>query len=159
MGLFSAEMVIEKLEPRKGGYFYLHMDAATVGQFPQKRATRLICTLDDSVSYPCGLSHLGDGDFFIIVAQKHLKTLRKQAGDPVRCELHEDPNPLGVDMPDVLEALLSQDDELNAKYDGFTDGKKRSVIHSMNTTKDIDRQVRIAIAMLNGMPRIQALKL
>lgn len=159
MVLYSSELVIEKLEPRKGGYFYLPIEAATVSQFPQKRATRLICTLDAIVSYPCGLSHLGDGNFFIILAQKHLKTLQKHTGDLVRCALHEDPNPLGVEMPDVLDALLTQDDELKAKYDQFTDGKKRSLIHSMNTTKDIDRQVRIAIAMLNGLPRINALKL
>jgi len=159
MPLFSAEMRIEKMEPRKGGYLYLHMDAATVEQFPQKRATRLICSLDAKVSYQCGLNHLGDGNFFIILARKHLKPLQKEQGDAVRCELLEDPNPLGVAMPDVLEALLTQDDDLQKRYDQFTDGKKRGLIYSMNTTKDIDRQVRIAVAILNGMPRPQAVKL
>ncbi|MEM9833953.1 MAG: hypothetical protein AAF944_25200 [Bacteroidota bacterium] len=37
-----------------------------------------------------------------IVAIKHLKSLRKALGDPVTFKTFEDPNPLGVEMPEVL---------------------------------------------------------
>ncbi len=158
MVVFEGELPIERLDERKGGYFFLRINAGTVEQLSKKRATRLICTLDKTLSYQCGLNHLGNGDFFIILAGKHLRTLRRSAGDSVHCELAEDPNPLGVDVPPVLEALLEQDDDLKTRYEQLTDGGKRGLIHAVNTAKDIDRQVQIAIAILHGVDRRQALR-
>ena len=158
MVVFQADLPIERLDERKGGYFYLRISAGVVEQLSKKRATRLICTLDKTVSYRCGLNHLGNGDFFIILASKHLRTLHKSAGDSVHCELAEDPNPLGVDVPPVLEALLEQDDDLKARYEQLTDGGKRGLIHAVNTSKNLDRQVQIAIAILHGADRRQALR-
>ena len=53
---FQFEQTIGQLEPRKGAYFYLTIDASIVNQFPKKRATRLICAIDNKVSYSCGLN-------------------------------------------------------------------------------------------------------
>ena len=119
-------------------------------KMPKKKGTRLIITIDDSVSYSCGLNHLGDGNFFIIVAGKYVKKLHKNEGDPVSILLNEDPNQLGVPMPEVLEVLLAQDKELNMKFEKLTDGKKRSLIYYTTSVKDIDRQVQKAIAFLSG---------
>ena len=47
-------------------------------------------------------------------------------------------------------ALLAQDDELQARYSQLTDGKKRGLIYAILGTKDVDRQVKIAVAILNG---------
>lgn len=77
----------------------------------------------------------------------------------MECELQEDPSELGVDMPEVLEALLAQDDELKVRYEQLTDGKKRGLIYSIDKLKDIDKQVLIAVAIINGMPRPQAVRL
>jgi hypothetical protein len=155
----TLELPIEKMDPRKGGYFYLRISAELVDQFPQKRATRLICTLDNNVNYRCGLNHLGDGDFFIILSAKRLKLLDKVAGSSILCVLREDPGELGVDVPEVLEALLAQDDELRTRYEQLPDGKKRGLIYSIEKVKGIDRQVKIAVAIINGMPRPQAVRL
>ena len=152
-------LIIEQLDERKGGYFFLRIDAELVNQFPQKRATRLICTLDNSVTHRCGLNHLGDGNFFIILSIKRLNALNKGVGSEVACKLQEDPSELGVDVPDVLEALLIQDDALRMRYEQLTDGKKRGLIYSINKLKDIDKQVRIAVAIINGMPRPEAVRL
>ena len=159
MNALRLELSVEQLDKIKGGYFCLRIEADLVNRFPQKRATRLICTLDNTVSYRCGLNHLGDGDFFIILSTKRLKTLNKGVGHKVECCLQEDPSELGVDVPEVLEALLAQDDELRIRYEQLTDGKKRGLIHSIDKLKDIDKQVRIAVAIINGMPRPQAVRL
>lgn len=159
MNRLHLELIIEQLDKSKGGYFYLRIDAAIVNQLSQKKATRLICTLDHEVTYNCGLNHLGDGDFFIILSTKRLKALHKGVGSKVACELEEDPSELGVDVPDVLDALLAQDDELRIRYEQLTDGKKRGLIYAINKLKDIDKQVRIAVAIINGMPPQQAVRL
>ena len=142
MKSYRGEQTIKQLEKRKGGYFYLKIDAAIINQFSRKRATRMICTLDGNVSYRCGLNHLGDGNFFVIVAAKYLDALEKEQGDQVYYQIEEDPDQLGVDMPEVLTVFLEQEPELRKVFNKLTDGKKRSLIYQIIKIKDIDMQIR-----------------
>ena len=157
MKSFKDEQVIRQLEKRKGGYFYLTISAEIVNQFKNKRHTRFLCTLDEKLTFQCGLNHLGDGNFFIILGRKNLKAIDKQSGDKIYFELTEDPNPLGVDMPEILEAVLEQDEELKTIFDKLTLGKKRNVIHSINKIKDIDKQIQKTIQIINDSikPRLK----
>lgn len=139
---YTGEQAIGQLEKIKGGYFYLMIDAGIINQFERKRHTRLVCHLDAKISYQCGLNHLGDGNFFIIIAGKYLEQLGKKVGSFVHFRIEEDPNPLGVDVPEVLTVLLMQDENLKDIYDKITDGKKRALIFSILKIKDIDKQVQ-----------------
>mgnify|MGYP001798348535 FL=1 len=142
MKSYQGEQTIKQLEKRKGGYYYLRLDADIINQFSRKRATRMICTIDEKVSYLCGLNHLGDGNFFIIVAGKYLNALAKELGDQVHYQIEEDPDQLGVDMPEVLTVFLEQEPELRKVFNKLTDGKKRSLIYQIIKIKDIDMQIR-----------------
>ncbi len=145
---FKFEQTIGQLEKRKGGYFYLTLDADIVNQFERKRATRLLCTLDDKLTIACGLNHLGDGNFFIIVATKYMKKIGRKVGDVITFEITEDPNPLGVEIPEVLTVLLEQDEDAKNIFDQLTDGKKRSLIYTIMRTKNIDKQVETVLEFL-----------
>ena len=68
-------------------------------------------------------------------------------------EIYEDPNPLGVEVPEVLDVLLVQDDQLKAIYDKLTDGKKRSLIYSINKVKNVDLQVEKITTFLMGQKK------
>lgn len=81
MKQYKSEQTIGQLEKRKGGYFFLKIDAEIVNQFKNKRHTRFLCTIEKSLSFPCGLNHLGDGNFFIILSTKNLKLINKATGD------------------------------------------------------------------------------
>ena len=150
---FALEQPIRQLEKRKGGYYYLKIDKGLVDQYEKKRAVRLKCSIDNKVTFSCGLNHLGDGNYFIIVAARNFKLLEKQPGDLVAFQIFEDPNPLGVAIPEVLEVLLEQDEEAKNLYNQLTDGKKRSLIHSINRVKDIDKQVQKILIFLNEPKR------
>ena len=100
MSDFTFEQVLDQLEKRKGGYYYFHIDPQTVEQLPRKKATRLLCTVEDQITYSCGLNHTGDGSFFFILAGKHVKKLNLELGQPVKFYIQPDPNPLGVEIPD-----------------------------------------------------------
>ncbi len=143
MKTFQGKQTIKQLEKRKGGYYYLKLDSEIINQFSKKRATRIICTIDANVSYRCGLNHLGDGNFYVIVAGKYLEKLNKELGEEVDYRIDEDPDQLGVDMPEVLNVFLAQDSDSKAIFDKLTDGKKRSLIYSFVKLKDIDKQVKI----------------
>lgn len=145
---FTFTQTLGQLDKRKGGYYYLRIDKSIVDQYEKKRATRLQCTLDDEVTYSCGLNPMGDGHFFLIVATRYLKKLKKEAGDTVRFHIVEDPNPLGVEVPEVLTVLLEQDAAAKAIYERMTDGKKRSLIHILGGVKGIDGKVQKALTFL-----------
>lgn len=149
MKKYKSEQIIGQLEKRKGGYFFLKIEAEIVNQFKNKRQTRFLCTLEKSLTFQCGLNHLGDGNFFIILSTKNLQTVDKKLGDKIHYELNEDPNPLGVEMPEVLEAILEQDETVKATFESLTLGKKRNVIHQINKIKDIDKQVQKTIKLIN----------
>lgn len=147
-GSYTSAQPIEQLEKRKGGYFYLKIAAEVVNGFTNKRQTRLLCHVNRQLTFPCGLNHLGDGNFFIILSGKNLKMINKQAGDIVDFELEEDPNPLGVETPEVIEVVLQQDEDLKRAFEALTAGKKRSIIHQVSKIKDIDRQIQKTIVLL-----------
>lgn len=148
MTKFRFKQVIQQLEKRKGGYFYLRVAADIVNQFEKKKATRLLCTLDDQITLQCGLNSYGDGSFYIIIATRHINALQKNLGDEISFEITEDPNPLGVEMPEVLEALIEQDEDAKSIFDKLTDGKKRSLIYTINRVKNIDRKVELSLEFL-----------
>lgn len=149
METYQAQQSIKQLEKRKGGYYYLKIDSDIVNQFEHKRSTRIICTLDETVSFRCGLNHLGDGNFFIIVATKHLEELEKVLGDEVNYKIEKDPDQLGVEMPEVLTVFLSQEPEYKVVFNKLTNGKKRSLIYTFIKIKDIDKQVKNITAFLD----------
>lgn len=149
MKKYKSEQIIGQLEKRKGGYFFLKIDAEIVNQFKNKRQSRFLCTLDKILTFQCGLNHLGDGNFFIILSAKNLQTVNKKLGDKIAYELNEDPNPLGVEMPEVLEVILEQDEITKSIFENLTLGKKRNVIHQINKIKDIEKQVQMTIKLIN----------
>jgi uncharacterized protein YdeI (YjbR/CyaY-like superfamily) len=61
--------------------------------------------------------------------------LVKQIGDAVNVAISVDTNPLGLEMPEGLEVLLDQDEELHQKFIAYTTGKKRSIIFAINKIK------------------------
>lgn len=148
--IFKSEQAVRQLEKSKGGYFFLIIDAETVNQLTNKNKTRLICTLDNKISFQCGLNHYGDGNFFIIISSGNMKIIGKKSGDPIHFEISEDPNPLGIDIPETIKILLEQDIVLKEKFDALTDGKKRGILIQTNKIKDIDKQISKAIKLINN---------
>lgn len=102
----------------------MKIDVEIVNQFEKQGHTRMVCILDEKITFRCGLNHLGEGNFFVIISGKHLEKLDKKVGSLIHFKIEQDPDQLGVEMPEVLEVLLSQDDELKSIFDKITDGKK-----------------------------------
>lgn len=153
MKVFKSEQTIGQLEKRKGGYFFLKINAELVNTYKNKRHTRFICTLEKKLAFQCGLNHLGDGNFFIILSSRNLETVEKNLGDKIKFELIEDPNPLGVEMPEILEAILEQDEIIKSIFESLTPGKKRNIIHQINKIKDIDKQVQKTIKLIKELTK------
>ncbi len=145
---FSDKQLIMKLDASKGGYFYMKIPKEAVEVLPNGKSTRIICSFNDGMEIRCGLNHYGDGNFFIILSTKNVRLLGKEPNDEVQFSLRIDPDPLGVDIPEVIEVLIAQDDEIAHRWRSLTDGKKRSIIHSVDRIKNIDLKVRRAVTLI-----------
>jgi len=66
-------------------------------------------------------------------------------GEKVFFEIFEDPNPLGVEVPEVLKALRAQDEVVERIWNKLSDGRKRTICHSTMRIKNIDLQVERAL--------------
>ena len=142
MTFLSGAQPLRKLQHSRGGFYYLEVDAVTVEQLPEKHKTRIICTLEQTHKLRCGLNHLGDGNFYVLLAQRHIKTLNKNLHDYITFNLEVDTDPLGVDIPEVLAELLQQDSEARNTFNLLAHSRKRTLIHRINRIKNIDIQVR-----------------
>ncbi|MEM1312457.1 MAG: DUF1905 domain-containing protein [Patescibacteria group bacterium] len=143
MEIYHQEQTVGQLEKRKGGYYYLMIAKDVVDKYPSKRHTGFICTLEKSLRFQCGLNHLGDGNYFIIISKNNLELVNKKLGDKIYFELEEDPDPLGVPIPEVLKSLF-EDQDLKNTFDSLTLGKKRHVIHTVSRIKDPEKQTQAA---------------
>jgi len=149
MILFKDEQHVQQLERRRGGYFYLVIPRSIVLDFEEGKKTRLICKIDELLTFQCGLNHLGNGDFFIIVNAANLKKLGRKLHDRVAFEITKDPNPLGVEMPEVMTVLFDQDPSLKLQFEKLSMSKRRNIIYNALKIKDVDLQVREVINLLS----------
>ena len=132
---------IQSIQKVVNSHHFVHLDSKIVDEFEKREKTRLLCIVDNMVSYSCQIKKKEE-TYFIMISASNLKKLKKKAGDEVAFEICQHPNPLGVDVPEVLEVFLSQDPEAQTIYDTFTDGKKRTLIFSISRVKNIDLQVQ-----------------
>ena len=146
--LFEDTQILQQLEARRGGYCYAVIPAVEVMTWTKAKKTRLICKLADTLDFQCGLNPLGNGDFFIIISQKNVTKAGLVLGRAFTFSVREDPNPLGVALPESLQVLLDQDHRLSKKFESLTDGKKRAIIHQINRIKNMDLQIQRAQELL-----------
>lgn len=137
-----------QLLQKSGSYYHIEIAADIVNQYEKKRAARFICTLDNKVTLRCGLNHLGNGNFYIMLAKRYIQEIDKEVGELISYTLEEDPNPLGVEIPEVLDVFLAQDEGGKQIFDKFTDGRKRTLIFKVLRIKNIDKQVETIINFL-----------
>ena len=132
---------ILKFPQSKGSYHHIKIDKNVVDECSNGNKTRMICVLNNSIKIQCGFNHYGDGNYYIIISKKNLKSLDLIEGNYVNVKMFEDPNKLGVDIPEVLLVLIEQEPELKEIFNQLTDGSKRTLIHTIKRVKNIDTQI------------------
>lgn len=129
-------------------HHFVGLNKEIVDALEKKDKTRLLCVVDDRISYSCAIKKNRFGEYLLMISVGNLKKIKKTQGDQVTFEVCQHPNPLGVDVPEVLEVFLSQEPEAKVLYDSFTDGRKRTLIFHILRVKDVDKQVQRIIDFL-----------
>ena len=99
------------------------------------------------------------GNWQISFSKRKQKVLGVYPGDYFHLQLFEDQSRYGVDIPEELEAVLISDPEAREIFEGFTPGKKRSIIYAIaayaRSQTRIDKSLLLCDNLRNGI-RINA---
>lgn len=133
---------LEMLDPMRGGYRCVMYDKALIDTFPKKSKTRIILDIDDgTIQIQAGIQSFGGGKYFSMIGKTKLGGHIYEQGQAISVIVYLDPNPLGVEIPEVVEALLEQDELIKRTWEKLTDGRKRTICHTVYRIKNIDKQV------------------
>lgn len=146
--LHRTETIMDMFDPINGGYRCVFFDANVVDRFPKGRKTRIVLQIDDLIEVQCGLQSSGDGRYFAIVGRNKLEGHTYELGQPISVVVYEDPNPLGVEIPETLSELIAQDEIIERVWKALTDGRKRTLCHAIHRIKSFDKQVQKALTFL-----------
>ena len=133
---------LEMLDPMRGGYRCVMYDKELVDTFPKKSKTRIILDIDDgNIHVQAGIQSFGGGKYFSMIGKTKLNGHTYEQGQAISVVIYLDPNPLGVEIPEVVEVLLEQDEIIARVWSKLTDGRKRTICHTVHRIKNIDKQV------------------
>lgn len=114
---------------------YLEVPGEIVRQLGGSFKIRLVCTINNSLTFQCGLMALGNGRGYISINQKRLKQADLKNGDEVLVALEKDPSRYGLEMAEELAELLKQDFEGMDRFTALAPGKQRYIIHYVSSVK------------------------
>ena len=109
---------------------------------------RVICTINNTLSFQCGIFPIGKGIYFINLNKENRSKLNIIAGDELVVELKEDTSKYGIPIPSVFEELLMQDPEGEQHFHALTPGKQRSLLYIIAKPKSERLQLEKGLVIL-----------
>ena len=110
-------------------------------KFKAAGVRRLIAVINGHTRKRALQSH-ADGGSFLIVGGDLLKTCGLKLRSTTTVSLSPDPEPDALDMPDAFALVLEQDDEARTRWDTFTIGRQRSLLHYISSAKQEATQIK-----------------
>ncbi len=120
-------------------------------QFVQSTGRRVVCTLNDLVTYHCALMQLSGGRYFININKVNRDKLGLMVGQEVSAVLAPDESPYGLPMSEEFEEVLRQDEEGSTKFHALTPGLQRSLIYFCDNVKSSNIKVRRASVVIHHL--------
>ena len=132
---------------------------------PQKIAEKFVLAGHSRVQYKAffegkeiefhGALQIYKGIYMVSFGKRYQKELGVFTNDYFKLQLIENTTKYGVEMPEEFSAVLEGDPEASMIFEGFTDGKKRSLIYYLlrikNSQTRIDKALIIAENMKMGI--------
>jgi hypothetical protein len=113
---------------------------------------RVICTLNQTVSFHCAM--MPKGHFhYILVNNETCKKLKLHVNDEVEVEIVKDDSKYGINISEELEEVLFSDPEGHFLFHQLTPGKQRSLIHIINKIKSSQTRIEKSFVILEHLKR------
>ena len=111
---FSAQ--IERFDVDAAWHF-LAIPAEHVADVREAGDGRYVITVNDAVTWHCGLLPTGDGRWFVAVSKAKIKAAQTTFGGWVHVDLAVDKSKYGMPIPEDLQDMLDDDPEFLKRFD------------------------------------------
>ncbi|HNC31199.1 MAG TPA: YdeI/OmpD-associated family protein [Cyclobacteriaceae bacterium] len=102
----------------------------------------------NSAPFNLAIQSKKNGPKYLSVSQAMRKSAGVKSGDKVKVSFSVvDPDKL--ELPEEMEAVLAQDDEGAKKWNKLTVGLQRSLVHYINSSKNVDVRIERALFLIN----------
>ncbi|MCX6352068.1 MAG: YdeI/OmpD-associated family protein [Bacteroidetes bacterium] len=115
---------------------------------------RLVCEVNNTLSFKCGLVALADGKAYITLNNARCKKLGVKEGSPVEIVLIKDESEFGMDMPEELAELFNQDEEGVARFRKLTPAMQRYIIFYVSQVKSSNKRIERALLLIENLKRL-----
>jgi len=102
----------------------------------------------NNAAFSLAVLHLKDGSRYFSVSAALRRAAKIRVGDPVKVNF-KIVNPDKIDIPEELQAILSQDDDARKAWEKLTTGYRRSLIHYVTSVKNVDSRIKRSLDLLN----------
>ncbi len=136
------------------GMHYLEIPQAVVQELGGKLAPRLLCTVNGTLTFQCGLMALGEGKAYISISKKRMQEVGIKLHDEVTVSLEKDDSPYGTEMPAEMNELLRQDEEDNRRFLLLKPSMQRYVLNHVSAVKSPQLRVDRAITLIENLKKL-----
>ncbi len=134
------ESVLEKSNNKLWGCHFV-VPAPVVDKLSEGSARRVVCTLNEELSYQCAMLPIGNGTFVISVNTSTQKKLGLKIGTRVQVSLVKDESRYGLPLPEEFAEVLRQDEDGKRLFQALTDGRKRTLLYIVGSKKNTDERI------------------
>ena len=145
---FSAQ--IERFEG-EGHMHFLALPGALADEIRGQGAKRFVITVNDGVTWHCGLLGTGDGRWFVMVSKEKLKQAQTAHGGWVHVDFRVDDSKYGMAVPPDLQEMLEDDPEFLQRFDAMLPGKRRNAIHQIASAKSDATIAKRILKLMNEL--------
>lgn len=133
---------------------YLEVPPSIIKKIGGKFNVRLLCTVNNAITFQGGIVALGNGSGYISFNLKRMKEVGVKDGDVVQVLLKPDPSKYGMEVPPELLELFKQDKDGKKRFDRLTAGKQRYIIHYVSTVKNSQKRIDRAILLIENLKKL-----
>ncbi len=136
-------------------HFHIKVPVDVSAELLSGETKRFVCTLNKSETFRCALMPSGNGVYFININKELRKKLKIKEGSQVSVSLQPDNSEYGMDVPEELLELLTQDPEGNKYFHGLTKGKQRSLIYLVGKLKSQEKRLQKAMVIVDYLKTVK----
>lgn len=136
------------------GMHYVGVPDSVTSVLGKRSNLRLICRLNETVEFPCGLMALDKTMSYIMINKKRMNELGVKKGDVVHVQLEADHSKYGMPVPDEMNEYFEQDPEGLARFDKLSPGKQRNIIYYISEISNSQKRIDKLIMMMNNLRRL-----
>ncbi len=116
---------------------------------------RLIITLDNKISWQCGILAMGEGSGCVSVNAQRLKKIGKTVGDEVDVSFEKDESEYGVEVAEEITVLWEQDPEAFRRFSNLNPGMQRYILNHVSTAKTHEKRLERTVLLFRNLLRLR----